>query len=76
MTFAKNYRRWIIERFKPYLGDTVAEIGAGTGNFTSSLVETGIKNIFALETSDNMYPKLKNKFQGEKRSYNYKSFFG
>jgi len=76
MAFAKNYHRWVMERFKPYLGDTIAEIGAGTGNFTSLLVDAKIKQIFAFEPSDNMYPLLKNKFQEKKEVLTINSFLG
>lgn len=74
MAFAKNYHKWILERFTPYLGNTVAEIGAGTGNFTKLLTSKGIKRIFAFEPSDNMYPMLKNRFQGKKEVVAIKAF--
>ena len=34
MSFAKNYSKWLVEFCAPYLGTTVAEVGAGTGNLT------------------------------------------
>lgn len=74
MAFAKNYHKWILERFEPYLGDIVAEIGAGTGNFTSLLINTEIKRIFAFEPSDNMYPLLKNRFQEKKEVVTINAF--
>ena len=74
MAFAENYHRWVIERFKPYLGDATAEIGAGTGNFTSFLVNAKIKCIFAFEPSDNIYPLLKNKFQEKKEVVTINAF--
>lgn len=74
MAFAKNYHKWILERFEPYLGDTVAEIGAGTGNFTNLLIKKGIKRIFAFEPSDNMYPLLKNRFQEKKEVVTINAF--
>jgi len=63
LTVARNYYKWIIEIFKPYLGENIAEIGAGSGNFTSFLAEERIKHIFAFEPSYNMYPLLSDKFQ-------------
>jgi len=37
MSYAKNYHDWILDSFTPYLGNTVAEVGAGTGNLTCLL---------------------------------------
>jgi SAM-dependent methyltransferase len=64
---ARNYYRWVLSIFKPYLGNTIAEIGAGTGNFTGFLSEEKIKKIFAFEPSGNMYPLLSDKFKKDKR---------
>jgi SAM-dependent methyltransferase len=61
MSFAKNYHKWIIEEFKPYLGHRVAEVGAGTGNF-SELLMTHTHHLIAFEPSENMYPLLKERF--------------
>ena len=61
MSFAKNYHQWIIDEFKPYLGKSVAEVGAGNGNF-SELLMPHVKNLIAFEPSSNMYPLLKERF--------------
>lgn len=61
MCFANNYHQWIVDEFRCYLGDTVAEVGAGTGNFSTFLVAAGITRLFAFEPSTNMYPLLKDK---------------
>jgi len=58
MSFANNYHHWILEEFSPYLGDHVAEIGAGMGNFSLLLLEKGIQRLVAFEPSENMYPYL------------------
>ncbi len=63
LTVARNYYKWIIEIFKPYLGNIVAEISAGNGNFTYFLAKESIKRIFAFEPSGNMYPLLSDKFK-------------
>ena len=63
MSFANNYHQWIVDEFRRYLGDTVAEVGAGTGNFSTLLVAAGIKRLFAFEPSTNMYPLLKDKLR-------------
>jgi SAM-dependent methyltransferase len=35
--FANNYNRWIVETFRPYIGNSVLEIGTGQGNFKGYL---------------------------------------
>ena len=54
MSFAENYYKWLIDEVKTFLGDYVAEIGAGQGNFSSFLLNTGIKRLIAFEPSENM----------------------
>lgn len=61
MSFAKNYHKWIIDEFKLYLGQTVAEVGAGTGKFSELMIEP-ITQLVAFEPSKNMYPLLKERF--------------
>ena len=29
MSFARNYHEWIADEFRPFLGNSVAEVGAG-----------------------------------------------
>jgi SAM-dependent methyltransferase len=67
MSFAKNYYKWLIEEISPFLGDYVAEIGAGQGNFSSFLLNTGIRRLIAFEPSENMFPILRRRFQNEDR---------
>jgi 16S rRNA A1518/A1519 N6-dimethyltransferase RsmA/KsgA/DIM1 with predicted DNA glycosylase/AP lyase activity len=64
MSFAENYHNWIIDEYKPYLGANVAEVGAGTGNFTELLLasETQIQKLVAYEPSSNMYPILEKRW--------------
>ncbi len=58
MSFAENYHRWILAEFLPYLGNVVAEVGAGTGNFSQLLAATGITKLVAVEPSDDLYRSL------------------
>lgn len=74
MSFAQNYHQWIIEEFKPYLGDRVAEVGAGTGNFTELLLEN-VGHITAFEPSENMYPTLSERFTSNKKIESVNSIF-
>ena len=51
MSFALNYHRWIADEFAPYIGPCVAEVGAGTGNFTEFVLRRGAKKLVAFEPS-------------------------
>lgn len=60
---ARNYYRWILGCFAPYLGKTVIEVGAGIGNFSDYLVNTSaIANLILIEPSQNLFPYLKARF--------------
>lgn len=59
MSFAKNYYKWILDEFNPYLGNKIAEVGAGIGNFSKLLVTDNTKYLVAFEPAINMYPLLK-----------------
>ncbi len=67
MSFAVNYHSWIVEEFRPFLGAKLAEVGAGTGNFTSMLLNENIKHLCAFEPSSNMYAILENRFKGNNK---------
>jgi SAM-dependent methyltransferase len=58
MSFALNYHRWIMDELAPFLGESVAEVGAGTGNFSKLILDTGVGRLTAFEPSENMYPML------------------
>jgi SAM-dependent methyltransferase len=58
MSVAVNYHRWILQRFMPFLGKRIIEVGAGIGSFANLLLETKPKALTLLEPSANMYPIL------------------
>lgn len=58
MAFAPNYHGWILDRFRPYLGRRVAEIGAGTGNFARLLLRERIDSLHLIEPSSAMFQHL------------------
>jgi SAM-dependent methyltransferase len=58
MAFASNYRRWIMELLKPYIGRHIVEVGAGTGAFSEFLLASGPASLTVLEPSPNLYSKL------------------
>lgn len=67
MSLATNYHAWIVEEFKSFLGHNVAEVGAGTGNFTSLLIKENIEHLCAFEPSANMYSVLEERFKGKQK---------
>jgi SAM-dependent methyltransferase len=76
MSFAHNYHQWILTEFAPYLRDTVAEVGAGTGSFSNLLLRTSITKLFAYEPSTNMFPVLRESLSREPRATAINGFFG
>ena len=63
MSFAENYHAWIRDEITPFLGDRVAEIGAGSGNFSQMLLETPLKELKSFEPSGQMFPILAQNFE-------------
>jgi hypothetical protein len=76
LAFAVNYHRWIIDAFEPYLGETIAEVGAGVGSVSKLLLGKRIKRLFAFEPSHNLYPFLKEELRHEGRAQAINDFFG
>jgi SAM-dependent methyltransferase len=58
MIFAVNYRRWIFDIFRPYLGKRIVEVGAGLGTFSQLLLETRPERLDAIEPSADLYLQL------------------
>src|SRR5690242_8653103 len=58
MALATNYRRWIMESFKPFLGKHILEVGAGAGSFSEMFLRERPQSLTILEPSDNLYPSL------------------
>jgi SAM-dependent methyltransferase len=75
MSFAQNYHKWILDEISPYLGNNVAEVGAGTGNFTEFLLGSNIKHLVAFEPSDNMFVLLKKKYAKNSKVNTVNNFF-
>jgi len=67
MSFAVNYHKWIVNELEPFLGYTAVEVGAGRGDLSAILLETGLKKLFLFEPSPNMFPLLKAKVEGWSR---------
>jgi len=67
MFSARNYYRWIADIFRPYVGKRAAEIGAGSGNFSSLLLSQNIEQLVCVEPSTDMYRLLIKKNTGDRR---------
>jgi SAM-dependent methyltransferase len=68
MAEAENYYRWILSHFTSFLGKRVLEIGAGTGTFSSFLLnEVPDSELTLLEPAANLYPTLERRYEGNAR---------
>ena len=68
MSFAQNYSKWLVELCEPYLGSTVAEVGAGTGNLTDLFSRhPDIEKLIAFEPSEKMSTILNDRLNHNKR---------
>lgn len=57
MSFARNYHRWILDLFRPYLGSRLVEVGAGSGSFSEMLLALRPESLTLVEPSG-MYRQL------------------
>jgi SAM-dependent methyltransferase len=65
---AKNYYRWIVERFAPFFGRRVVEVGAGIGTFAEFIISTpGVESLVCVEPAENVFPALAGRFSDDKR---------
>lgn len=58
MSFAVNYHKWILDEFRPFLGEKFVEVGAGTGSFSELLLEEKPAHLDIVEPSE-MFDYLK-----------------
>jgi SAM-dependent methyltransferase len=58
MSFASNYHKWILDEFRPFLGENIVEVGAGTGSFSELLLEEKPEKLNLVEPSE-MFKYLK-----------------
>lgn len=59
---ARNYYRWILREFQPFLGKRVLEVGAGIGTFSQHLLGAGLEELILVEPAENLFPILKKHF--------------
>lgn len=68
MAEARNYCRWILDFFAPYLGQKVIEIGAGAGTFSQLLLSSGrASELVLFEPGANLFPLLQQRFANDPR---------
>lgn len=68
MAEARNYCRWILDFFAPYLGEKVIEIGAGAGTFSELLLRINrISKLVLFEPGANLFPLLQKQFEDNPR---------
>lgn len=58
MSWALNYHRWILQKFQPFLGRRVVEVGAGTGSFSELLLKSDLESLSLVEPSPEMFAQL------------------
>ncbi|MCC7087296.1 MAG: class I SAM-dependent methyltransferase [Pirellulales bacterium] len=75
MSVAVNYHRWILDWFTPYLGNRVAEVGAGIGSVSKLLLERPLGQLTSFEPSRNLFPRLEEALRGETRATPVPHFF-
>ncbi|MEK7176079.1 MAG: methyltransferase domain-containing protein [Patescibacteria group bacterium] len=76
MLFAENYHQWILDQFKPFLGNHVLEVGAGRGDFSVALLNSEkISGLVAIEPSKEMYPMLERRLKEDSRVIFHQAVF-
>ena len=62
LALAPRYNAWMFERLKPWVGDSVLEIGAGIGNLSAFLVDR--TRVTLTDTSPSYLDALRTRFAG------------
>ena len=69
MSGAVNYYGWIVERFRPFLGRRILEVGAGIGTFSEYLLRAAPEaRVTLLEPAENNLRLLTARFVGNPRA--------
>jgi SAM-dependent methyltransferase len=65
---AVNYYRWIVRRFRPYLGERIVEAGAGIGTFAAHLRDAAPDaRLTLVEPAANNFPHLAARYAADDR---------
>lgn len=77
MSWAINYHRWILEIFRPYLGQHIVEVGAGFGSFSELILsEHDFQTLSLVEPSQNMYEHLSDHVRKSYLGKNVETYHG
>ena len=63
---ARNYRRWIVDLAKPWLGEDPLEVGSGLGHYAEDWAAAGLR-ITASEADESRLTALQERFGGDAR---------
>ena len=63
MERASRYNAWLLERSRPYVGEDVVDVGAGSGTFAALLAD-GTRRVLAVEPEGEFLPELRRRFDG------------
>jgi SAM-dependent methyltransferase len=75
MELARNYHRWILDTFRPYLRGTVVEIGAGIGTMSELLAECSPDALYCYEPAKNLFPVLAMRLAGRANVHAKNAYF-
>lgn len=75
MSAAVNYHHWILDEILPFVGENVAEVGAGIGSVSEMLLERGVTKLTAFEPSHQMFAHLEATLRGKSRARAINDFF-
>jgi SAM-dependent methyltransferase len=75
MELARNYHRWIVDCFRPYIRGTVVEIGAGIGTLSELLADCSPEQLRCYEPARNLFPFLERRMEGRANVRAENSFY-
>jgi SAM-dependent methyltransferase len=52
MSFAVKYHRWLLDEFRPFVGQNIVEVGAGKGSFSEMLLDLKPEALSLVEPSE------------------------
>jgi SAM-dependent methyltransferase len=77
MAHAKNYTRWILDCFMPWLKGNICEVGAGAGGLSKEILsQAPIKTLTVYEPSPNLSSRLKTSLMSDSRCSVYATTLG
>jgi len=67
MRLMRNNNHWLFEKIKPFLGETILEVGSGMGTFSFLLSSLGKKLVILSDIREDYLANLKKKFSAHPR---------